>query len=612
MNSTVRRFQTYDFLLIVFLVVPLFFLPMAYDVFNFPKLWLLTSLVAGLFVHFLLSMKSVLRLRERRLGFVFALIGFLLISVTVSSALSDSTIPRVLFGYPGRANGVLLYLALVLVLWVAAGMEIDGEFEGRFIKRFVQLITLFTLYALVQLLGLDPISWNNQYNQIIGTLGNPNFSGAFLGIAGIVLLILGVLDKIRRKFFCAGSLFLLALAIATESVQAPAIYAVGLVIFLLSWLYKHAAGLVFSIITTLAISLFTFLFISFLGLGPLGERLYQYTLKLRIAEYWRIGIEISMENPLVGIGPDSYVEGFRRLKGQDFVAEYSQYVTADSAHSGPINFLANFGYPSFLALVSIIGIITVKALRIIFSKLTPNTFLIAIPYIWILGITQSLFSIDQIGLFIFQWICGGLLLNQEIYKLCRGQSRMSGGQRNPNNRFLGHGARGEISLVVVVLVALYGSSFLREEIRLVEIAQQSLSQDADENVVQEVLSHFTDFSKVEVKRAFVISDFLIRSNRLDAAEKLLDKTLESDPDAYEALEQLSRLAKFRGDLQREYTLRSRLKAVDPFNYNNSLALAEVALNLGSVTEGNQLIQEILNLPFDVGLKDSATALLARG
>jgi hypothetical protein len=59
-------------------------------------------------------------------------------------------------------------------------------------------------YGVLQHLGKDPIKWNNPYNAVIGTLGNPDFAAAVMAILAVITF--GVLIKaksdIKFRFNC--------------------------------------------------------------------------------------------------------------------------------------------------------------------------------------------------------------------------------------------------------------------------------------------------------------------------------------------------------------------------------------------------------------------------
>jgi O-antigen ligase len=509
-----------------------------------------------------------------------------------------------LFGYPGRANGVLTSLAIFAVIWIGSTMRVTPVFQRKLQRRVLLLFAVVGFYSLIQFLDLDPVQWNNDYNRIIGTFGNPNFSGAFLGVSALVTLYASINSGRKIRFYLAlfsGILFFLALA--TESLQAGGIFGIGIFIIITAFIYQR-----FIIFASILIVISSLTIVSFLGYGPLGEKLYQYTLNLRL-NYWRVGIETAGSFPWLGIGPDSYVEGFRLFRGADFVAQYSDQVTSDSAHNVLINFMANFGIPAFLLLLFVILLISRNAVRIIFLKDDTSHVVRMIALIWILMLIQSLFSLEQIGLAVFQWCCGALLLNQEFTKI-RGEGLIK--EKNLNrfqNESFMVGLRTELSSLVVVFMLIAYWPFLNQNINLRETASIPVASSVSSTIIDEERDKYGDYVEKEIARAIYLTGFLIRAQRYEIAEEILKSILVKDPDAVEAAEQLARLASFRSDYIQELSYRKMIEKKDPFNYENLLNLAQNLSSQGKLLQAKSYANRILQLSRNAAINETATAIL---
>jgi hypothetical protein len=175
-------FETENYFLWILVIVPLFFLPTSIDVFNFPKQWILVSLSLGALIHNQLFRISKVTPNPASSKLLFWALASLSLLVMASGLLTETTIIRALFGYPGRANGVLTFFAIFAIIWVGSTMAVTPAFQRKLHIRVVFLFAVVGIYSLIQFLNLDPVEWNNSYNRIIGTFGNPNFIGAFMGI----------------------------------------------------------------------------------------------------------------------------------------------------------------------------------------------------------------------------------------------------------------------------------------------------------------------------------------------------------------------------------------------------------------------------------------------
>jgi O-antigen ligase len=609
MESGSKRLETSDFILWIFLAIPLFFLPSSRDVFNFPKAILLYAILAGALIHYFLSPtgEKVSSLVNRRLINITLLGVSLLISA--SAFFTDTALMRALFGYPNRSNGLLTYLALILLIWVASRMLISRRFLEKLQRDFFILIILFVSYSFLQYLDLDPVSWNNSYNKIIGTLGNPNFSGAFLGIMGAVLIFYFFsTSKPIRFFYLALSICSVFLGWATESFQAVLIFAIGILILVLAYLKSRFCFKTFISSVTASVFIGVFSIWSFFGQGPLGERLYQPTLVLRL-EYWTVGIKTALANPLLGIGPDSYTEGWRLFRTPEFVKTYSDAVSVDSAHNTLINFMANFGIPAFLFLFVIYLLIGINALKLLFGR-DQNTLIVkAIALTWLLLVIQSLFSLEQIGLHVFQWVAGSLLLNQGFITSSKYlSSRETKKETRPQERG-GFSARGEVAIMTTVITFIAFLPLLNQEIRLNKLGATPVDKNATQQFIDDALDGFGNYSKKDMNRVIVISDFLLRAERYSDAQSLIEDIVKDEPRSYEGFEQLARLAGFRGEYSVEIEYRRNIESFDPQNYGNLISLAEAYRLSGALTEAKNYAGKILLISNDLEVNKLASSII---
>lgn len=609
MNVEVKRIQTPDLILWILIATTLFFLPSAMDVFNFPKQWLLGCLTLGIVSHYVLG-GSASRLSR---GPATAWLALLLILTTffmlLSATLTNTTLARSLFGYPGRANGLITYICIFLIVWIGSRLKLPFDYQDKVLRCFIFIFFIFGTYSTIQFLDLDPVPWNNPYNRIIGTLGNPNFSGAFLGIASAITLNLAKTGSRRHKGIIAIiSAWLLSLAILTQSLQAIGIFIIGIVLQALSFAFKKISRVMFIslfIALLLPASLFS---AGLLGYGPLGQSIYQYTLRLRL-EYWRVGFEIAREFPWTGIGPDSYVEGFRLFRGANFVGRYSQEVIADSAHNALINFMANFGIPAFLFYFSVVFIVSRRSLKILFSSKSSQKGVELLALAWLLMLTQSLFSLEQIGLNVFQWCCGALILNPGINELHEEKRNLKPKvSLLPEKKFL-RSLRTEISLLLILIAMISSWNFEKQEKLLLKIVSIAPGSTLSESEFETSVLSFNFFVKDEVRRAFYVADFYNKVRRYGEAQVLLENVVKKDPDAYEALEQLARLANFSSDVKLELMYRNKISEIDPYNYKNLLDIAEIFRELGDLSEAKRYANQVISLSKESLVNETATSIL---
>ena len=168
--------------------------------------------------------------------FAFACSSGFVIALTIS-ALKTVSFYQSFVGVYQRNLGVATYLFFILIM---LGIALNLTFRNsKFtLLTFVFLGGLQSIYGLIQQLGADPFPWNNPYNPMIGTFGNPNFSSAFLGCSAVAALTLILQSSLKVKLLLGIQVILsLALVINSNSSQGLMAFAIGASFFL--------AGIVF-------------------------------------------------------------------------------------------------------------------------------------------------------------------------------------------------------------------------------------------------------------------------------------------------------------------------------------------------------------------------------
>mgnify|MGYP000748585131 CR=1 FL=1 len=106
-----------------------------------------------------------------------------------------------LLGDTQRRNGFLAYLGLsIIFLYSARTIRFFNVL--RIYKVAILIGLVLSCYGLMQINGKDFIKWNNPYNAMISTLGNPNFASATLAILSLLALYgIFLKNKIYNFFF---------------------------------------------------------------------------------------------------------------------------------------------------------------------------------------------------------------------------------------------------------------------------------------------------------------------------------------------------------------------------------------------------------------------------
>lgn len=320
-----------------------------------------------------------------------------------------------LYGTFGRYTGLLAYLVLGIVSLVAMRVS-ELRFQRRITWVLVSSALVNCVYGSFQYLGLDPIDWSNPYNPIVGTFGNPNFASAFLGMGGVVCFSL-LLDSSLRKVLRALIFFQLAISIlltlGSNSSQGFLIFILGAYfVFYVRYLkFSHYKSLSISYLFLGVVSIFTGIF-GVLNRGPLASFLHQDSVTYR-GDYWTAGWNMAKANPVFGVGLDGYGDWYRYFRTEDAALRRGPDAISNSAHNVLLDILSNGGIFLFIAYVSLLFITIKSAYKIVRSIEGFDSAIIGLIAVWGSYQIQSLVSINQLGLAIWGWVLGGVIVGYE-------------------------------------------------------------------------------------------------------------------------------------------------------------------------------------------------------
>ncbi len=148
------------------------------DPVNTPK-FLAIGIVGFAAIGVLIFSEIKNRLTRHKLAILASIL--FICSMLISFVSSKSPTTQNLYGSYGRNNGLFTYLFLVLIFISVLVLRQARNFESL-IKGLLLAGVVNVIYCLWVILFGDFIGWSNPYGNILGTLGNPNFIGSFLGI----------------------------------------------------------------------------------------------------------------------------------------------------------------------------------------------------------------------------------------------------------------------------------------------------------------------------------------------------------------------------------------------------------------------------------------------
>lgn len=379
------------------------------DPVNAPKFLILGVIAIGCLPILFLEMKD--RGLRQHLTLIVLSSIFVLVSLVVLLS-SQSPLTQSLYGVYGRNNGFLSYIFLVVILLSAAMLNQGITFE-RLLWGLLAAGVINVIYCGWVLAFGDFMSWSNPYGNILGTFGNPNFIGAFLGIFSTVWFAI-LFSGIANKWFKLASIIVLPLTlfeiIQSAAIQGRVLFAGGLCIVLFFWLrFRFQNRVITSTYVLLVLTTGVLAIAGALQRGPFTETIYKTSVSLR-GQYWLAGWNTGQSHPFTGVGFDAFGDWYRRMRDLHALTLPGPNTVVNTAHNVPLDMFAFGGWP---LLVSYLGLMTFVSVKILAKARTLQNYdwvFIALSASWACYQVQSLISINQIGLAAWGWVLSGAVI----------------------------------------------------------------------------------------------------------------------------------------------------------------------------------------------------------
>jgi O-antigen ligase len=355
----------------------------------------------------------------------------LLICIFVSFFSSQSPKVQLIFGREGRYNGSITFVSLVILFVISATVNLSNS--NYILKNIVISMVIISAYSILQLLNLDPISWDTVNIKYFGTFGNPNFLSSFLAVSTIPVLASVYIKMKKENTILKVLLYLIINTISiyliykTYSLQGFIVLVLANFIWLLFWLYsKNRFRMMYS-------AIFIGFFSSYLSLigtlnkGPLADVLYKSSITSR-GDFFRSAIAATKDNWVAGVGPDSFGDYYLMYRDTK-AANRSNAEIADSAHNYFLDLSANFGIfmlAIYLAMIVMTCVIFIK----IYRKTNFNNNLLVLFTIWSGLIIQSLISPLNSVFLTLIFLFSGFVLGNKNYLENEGNAALSKIQLN--------------------------------------------------------------------------------------------------------------------------------------------------------------------------------------
>ena len=402
MKTFEQRFIYFGLISIVLVITPF----VSFEPNSQPK-FLILVLLATIALLNIISKLNLSDLRNYRTP-IFLAIAYLSIAI-LAFVLSPQPSIKQIYGIEGRNLGIATYISFI-ILFIFCIFNASSSMVDAVIKSVQICGTASAIIGLFQMAGVNLYQGSNlAYGLSVGFLGNPNFQSAFLGIA-LVLNFASLLDPAKHKKFVYFQIITSIIALyGTNSTQGYVLAIIGASIIVMYKLFtmKRIKSL---ILTTFIFStLFLISIFAFLGKGPASSLLYQTSITYR-GDYWRAAWNMIIQNPVAGLGFDSYRDNYRLYRDLSSVTRRGPEVVADSPHNVLLEAGVNGGLGLFLINILISIFILFTFAKYLKTNKSNNQLIIGLFAAWVAYTAQSIISLGNVALSLIGWIFGGLII----------------------------------------------------------------------------------------------------------------------------------------------------------------------------------------------------------
>ena len=365
-------------------------------------------------------------LNLRRFKLSMQLITAFIVWQMIVFAVSGGEKFQQLFGASGRNTGLITYVAFSSI-FVVTLIASNTAFLKRFSLVSLAVGTASLGYGLIQAIGADPIDWVNPYSPVFGFLGNPNFQSSLLGILGSIVftqLLARSVTLQAKATYIAYLIVSLYVIKETESQQGFLVLLIGCAVAVGVFAIQKSKVLGFSYLGLSTIG-FIAVLLGSLDKGPLASLLFKDSVTYR-GDYWRAGWDMSINNPIFGVGLDSYGDWYRRSRTIEATLRRGPDTTSNAAHNVFLDFSSYGGFPLLLIYLALMILVVISAFKVIKRSREFNAGFVGLVAGWVAFQAQSIISINQIGLALWGWVLSGLIIGYEI--------NTRGGEKNEEKR----------------------------------------------------------------------------------------------------------------------------------------------------------------------------------
>ena len=514
----------------------------SYEPINLPRLVILTIFGVSLILLITIHRNELVNNEHKKI--LLVLTSFILWSL-ISAVFSNLGFIDAFFGVFGRNNALLTYI--MFMAFITATIFVSNlKFIRSLLLVMVFIGALSATYGFMQSIGIDPFGWISENIIVFGFFGNPNFQASFMGITATVAFAY-LLNKDYKLSIKCGYLAFICLALyivyKSKSQQGYLVFIAGVSVVIYLWLRTNPVLKKFKVLYLFALGFGVIaVLLDIFQKSPWSSFLYKESVSYR-GDFWQAGWNMTISNPVFGVGLDGYRDNFRFYRDQAS-ADRNPNSFVDSAHNVFLDISSGGGFPLLLIYITLLVMVLMSARKVIKRSTTFDYNFAALFAAWVGYTAQSVISIQQIGIAIWGWVLAGAIIGYEINSRKDQPVKLS-------NRDASEVLAVSAGLIIGLIISLppfiadaqFRSTVLKGEITKIESALQRWPQN--------------------VSNMNFASDLFRKGGFPDQALNMARKAVAVNPRNFEAWQQIF-LSQNAPEAERKEAL-IKMREMDPFN-----------------------------------------------
>ena len=530
----------------------------ACDPINVPKLALIS---AGGFMAlaFVVSQWKLFKGQAFRVPLIIVM--FFVIDLLLVLEFAGGNFNQEFFGANGRSTGFVAYVALTGLLLVGV-VASSGSGLNRLSWFLIGSGVVSTVYGVMQANGLEPANWVSSYSPVIGFVGNPDFQSSFVAFSAVMAVAM-LANKAMKPLFKTGLITYIAVVIyvikETKAQQGYLVLLGGSAVIALIYVYKSKAKALTLPLMGAGFVGLVVVAMGSLNAGPLASILHKASVVYR-GDYWRAGWKMTLDHPFLGVGLDSYGDWYRRSRTLEATLRRGPDVTSNAAHNVLLDFSSNGGFPLLIIYLALMALVVRAAFRVIQRSSNFEPIFTGLFAVWIAYQTQSVISLNQLGLAVWGWIISGLIIGYEI----NGRNEIDDVKaRKPSKNDRTASVMADQKVLPITSLALFIGLLIGLLVGLSPLIASSKFKSALESGDKTVIANAVNIFPQDVTRTNQIA-YIFQQNKLEAeALGIVTTAVVKYPDSYDAWKLLASLS--NATPAQVLEAKAQMKRLDPHN-----------------------------------------------